>query len=799
MRYIAIFLLCMLLVKYGKAQSFPITGKVIDEGGKPVPFASVFVFKQNSLNNKPIAGKITAEDGSFKLAVESAGSYIIKTTYTSYNDFTKEIEVQGSINLETIVLTQKENKLNEVTITANVPLITKKSDRIVMNVQNNALAAGKSSLELMNLAPGVFVNDGKISINGNPGTRVMVDGKILQLSGDDLTNYLNSLRADEIQSIEVIAHPPAEYDAEGSGGYINIVLKKQKRAGFNGSANADYIQGRYASTNEGLQLNFKKDKLALFADYSFDKTKNYEDSKFSRTIDDSIKYRSIVDRINDYTVHRVHTGGIYDIDSKQYIGLDYTGIFASGIAPYNSTTNIIYPNANNNQNVIGSYPRSNSRNYNNIGFNYHIALDSVGSSFVFFSDYTVNNVAALSSAQSNFYDNDNVFLGDTIYKNRTPSEAKIYTADTKYTKAFSKTSTFSVGAKLTATSIDNSATYESFDDNTWVNEPALNYIYDYKENILAGYMNYNGRFLNTDVQLGLRGENTNTEGNLITSNIDIKRNYFDLFPTVFLKYGTNKNSSDYLTFYYGRRISRPSYTDLNPYEFYLDNYTIGKGNPYLNPSFTNSFELGYTLNNKYSITASYDRQKALIAQYASQSPADSLVTIYTHANFGNRTNASIIIYTPIDITNWWSFNNNIILSRQSISAQDIFIQKNIFNIQSNQSFALPDQFNIDLSVRYYSNIISGNFLYQPIFTTDVGVQKKLYKNRLIIKAAMNDIFNTYKLNSNIYYSNTDIGTSEQRRETQTFNLSLVYNFDLGKSFKAKKIESSNADEQRRLQ
>ncbi len=799
MRYIVIFLLCMLLAKYGKAQSSSITGKVIDGSGKPIAFASIFVFKKNANNNKPITGKITTDDGSFKLTIEGDGSYIIKATYTSYNDFTQEVQVKGSVNLEPIVLTQKENKLNEVTITASPPIITKKTDRLVMNVQNNALAAGKSSLELMNLAPGVFVSDGKISINGNPGTRVMVDGKMLQLSGDDLTNYLNSLRADEIQSIEVIAHPPAEYDAEGSGGYINIILKKQKRAGFNGSANADYTQGRYGSTTEGVQLNFKKDKLALFAVYAFDKTKDYEDSKFSRTINDSIKYHSLVGRINDYTVQRLHTGGIYDIDSKQYIGVDYNGVFASGNTPYNSTINITYPNSINNQNVVGTYPRTNSRDYNNIGFNYHLVLDSVGSSFVFFSDYTENNVQAVSSAQSNFYDNNNVFLNDTSFRNQTPSEARIYTADAKYTKAITKASVLSIGAKLTATSIDNSAAYESLNNNIWVNEPSLNYIYDYKENILAGYMNYNGKLFNTDVQLGLRGENTNTNGNLVTSNIDTKRNYFNLFPTLYLKHGTNKSNSDYLTFYYGRRIERPSYSDLNPYEFNADNYTIGKGNPYLNPSFTNSFELGYTLNNKYSITASYDRQKAVIAQYASQSVTDSLVTIYTHANFGNRTNASIIIYTPLDITNWWSLNNNIILSRQSISAQDIFIQRNIFNIQSNQSFALPSQFNIDLSVRYYSNIISGNFLLNPIFTTDIGVQKKLYKNRLIIKAAMNDVFNTYKLNGNIYYTNTDIGIMEQRRQTQTFNLSLAYNFDLGQAFKAKKVESSNADEQRRLQ
>lgn len=795
----AIISFCMLLAKYGKAQVFSIAGRVMDENSKPVAFASVVVYMQGDGLKKPVTGKITAEDGSFKLAVNNAGNYVIKVTYTSYADFTQEIQVASAISLEPIILRRRENQIAEVSITAKAPVIIKKADRIVMNVQNNAVAAGKSSLDLMNLAPGVFVNNGSISINGNPGTRVMVNGKLLQLSGNDLTSYLNSLRSDEIQSIEIIAHPPAEYDAEGSGGFINIILKKQKQAGFNGSVNLGYTQGRYANTNEGIQLNYKKNKLALFATYSFDKTKDYEDSKFSRIIEDSIHYNSSANRINDYKANRVHVGSIYDINSKQYIGLDYTGAFTNGSAPYNSTINIGYPNTVNNQIVGGSYPQSNSKKYNNIGLNYHIALDSVGSRFVFLFDYTHNDSKIFSSAQSNFYDNNSTFLGDTSFRNHTPSKAKIYTADAKYIKAFNKASALSLGAKYTSTRINNSATYEGFDNNTWVNAPDLNYIYDYKENIVAGYVNYNAKILNTDVQLGLRAENTNTEGILTTSDIDTRRNYFNLFPTIFLKHGVNRDNSNYITLYYGRRIERPSYNDLNPYEFYADNYTIARGNPFLTPSFTNSFELGYTLHNKYSITASYDKQDAMIAQYATQSPTDSLVTVYTHANFGKRTNASVALYAPISITDWWSSSNNISVRRERIAMPDLEIKKTIFSVQSNQSFTLPGQFSADVNAIYFSNILAGSFLLDHIFNLSAGIQKKLLKNSLTVKAAMNDIFNTNKFYGNVYYSNNNIGMMKQRRQTQTVNLSVIYNFDLGKSFKMKKIESSNAVERGRLQ
>jgi hypothetical protein len=794
MKRLVFYLLFICSVTLGNAQVITIEGKVTGENAHPVPFASVVILKDTSA----IAEKISAEDGSFKISLPRPGNYNIKVSHASYNDFSREMTVQASLDAGAIVLSKKENQLGAVTVTAKKAFITKKIDRIVMDVQNNALAGGKSSLELFQLAPGVFVNDGKISINGNPGTRVMVDGKMLQLSGDDLTNYLSSLRAEEIQSIEVIAHPPAGYDAEGSGGYLNIVLKKQRNAGFNGSVNAGYTQGRYANTNEGIQLNFKKDKLALFANYSFDKTKNYEDSKFSRLINDSIQYRSQTNRINNYTSHRVHVGGTYDISNRQYVALDYTGSFTSGEAGYNSIINVTHPTVSNNQTVIGSYPRKNSRNYHNVGLNYHANLDSIGSTFVLLSDYTKTDSKVIASATSNFYNYENDFLRDTVFRNHTPSSAKIYTVDAKYTKAFTRTSLLSMGAKLTETSIGNEATYENFSDSKWTEKSDLNYVYNYKERIVAGYVNYSGRIAKMDVQLGLRGEYTHTSGDLVTSNIVTTRNYFNLFPTAFLKRSVNKQGNSFLTFYYGRRISRPSYSDLNPYEFYADNYSIGRGNPYLKPSFTHSFELGYTLKNKYTITASYDKQNDMIGQYAIQSPADSLITIYTRENFGKRTNAAIAIYTPVFITKWWSWNNNFIIRREKLSMQDIEIKKTIFTLQSNQVFNLPRQFSINLNASYFSNIISGNFLFDHVFTMNAGVQKRFLKNKLIAKAALNDIFNSNRLNGNIYYSSVNIGRMEQRRQTRTFNLSLVYNFDLGKSFKMKKIETSSAEEQSRL-
>lgn len=791
MKTTAHLLIALLLSVPGIAQ-LTIEGKVVDENAQPVAFAAVRILK----NTAVVSEKISAEDGSFKVSIDSTGYYGIQISHASYQAYQVYKQVTSSLTIEPVHLKKSEKQLEGVTVSTRKPMIIRKTDRISMDVANNALSAGKSSLELFQLAPGVFVNNGKISINGNPGTRVMVDGKRLQISGDDLTNYLSSLRAENIQSIEIIAHPPAEFDAEGSGGYINIVLKKQKSAGLNGSANAGYTQGRYAGTSEGLQLNFKDRDLSLFASYSHEQTKDFDDTWFSRPVGDNVHYQSTAKRVNSYTSNRVHVGGAYDISRKQYIALDYTGSFRDGGFSYNSNIAVTQPQTATNRYVQGSYPVSNTRRYHNVGVNYHLNTDTAGSGLTILSDYTQNETKTFSSAQSNFYDDKNQFLKDTLFRNATPSTAKVFTADGKYIKVLNATSALTLGAKLTHTNIYNSGTFESFSNSKWDNRNELNYIYDYQERIVAGYASYSARILKTTVQLGLRAEHTHTHGDLVSEGKLNERKYFNLFPTVFMKRGVGKGQS--LSFYYGKRVSRPSYSDLNPYQSYADNYTIGMGNPYLNPSFIHSFEMGYTFKNKYTLSVSYDRQKDLIAQYALQSDTDPLITIYTRRNFGKRSNAGISLYTPFALTKWWTWNNNIIVRRESVSMQDVEIAKTIFTMQAVQVFSLPKGFSFTVNATYYSNLIMGNFLFDPFLIVDAGIQKKLMKNKLILKSTVSDIGYGYQLNGNVYFSNTKVGRMEQKRQSRTFNLSAIYNFDLGKSFKARKIESSSLDEQNRL-
>jgi len=793
-----VFLLFVLLCSMNSlAQNIVLTGRIADQNGDAVAFANVSILK--NIDEKIISSKLSDENGDFSIALPGRGKFLVRVSHSSFNQFTGDYKIDSAMSLGVINMITKSNLLDNVVVVGSKHLINRKIDRLVMDVDNNALTSGRSALEVFVLAPGVFVDGGKISINGNPGTRVMVNNRMLQLSGNDLSNYLSGLRAEEIQSIEIIAHPPAEFSAEGPGGLINIMLKKNNKIGLNGSIGPEYTQGRYGGEAGNASVNFKQSKLSLFLNYSYNKSKNFQDSKFLRFIENErIDYRAITNRIDDFSRNRISTGLVYDFNDRQNISLSYTGSFSDGTAFYNSTSirnNQAIPLT---QLITGNYPRNIQTRYHNVGLNYNFQIDTLGSKLLILSDYTRNSSKTNSSGKSTFYDGQDHFIRDTSFRNSTPSQAYIFTLDANYTKAFTKASKFNLGTKLTNTTIDNSAAFEKYEEDSWIGDIGKNYIYNYREDILAGYVSFNSAVARFGYQFGLRGEYTKTSGNLKTSNLINKRDYFNLFPTVFLKYIMDKVANDYFTFYYGRRIQRPSYTNLNPYEFYADNYLVGRGNPYLNPSFTNSFEVSFVLKNKNSLALFTDLQNGLIAQYLKQSELDPLLTISTWENYGVRLNRGLVLYNSFDLQNWWKLNSNIILRRETQELQEIILKRNSATVQVNQLFSLPKKYTVNLNSTYISNRIAGNIVFSETFFLNLGLQKNFLDNNLNLKIAWNDIFNTNKMNGKIYYNDGSIAILDQVRQTQTFNISAVYKFNIGKIFKIKSIENSNEDEQGRL-
>ena len=788
MKHFVICLTWLFIALQANAQAITLTGKVLNESGQAVPFSSVVILKDTTT----IAGKIADENGSFILQVDTAGTYTIRVTHAAYKALLQTIQVNASPQPVMLTLSANGNALNTVTVTAKRSFITRKIDRVVMNVQDNALAAGKSSLDLFRLAPGVFVNNGNISINGVWGARVMVNGRMLNLQGDDLKNYLTNLKSSDIRSIEIIAHPPAEYDAEGSGGIINIVLKKNSTSGLSGYAGVDYSAGlgKYPGYLPYGSLNYRKNKIGLSASYTYDWHKQFENITQDRTFSDGGQYHSTSSSINVWNSNTVKFGVTCDISPKQYLAIDYTGQFGRNRDNTRSITNIIYPINLKNTAALGMFPTYSKTSFSNLGLNYSAVTDTLGSKFTLIADYTYNDRKSSSGTYSQTADANNV-LTDTAFNFLNPSIAQIFTADVKYNKVIKHGPAITVGAKNTITGINNKNVYEV--DHT----PVSGFNYQYNEKIIAGFVNISGSAGGMEYKLGLRGEQSNISGELTGSqDTTINRHYFNLFPSAFIKKDLDKKLQHSLSLAYNKRIKRPSYFQLNPYKYFIDNYSIVTGNPFLNPQFTNSVELGYTFKKQYYFALSYAHTKDVINQLIENSPDNKQMTVL-RKNTGSNTVYTGTVAIPVTITSWWNTSNNLLLTYTQSKGPEFNIKKASLVLQTEQEISLPHNIGVNLNAFYTPHVVEGNIVTGRIANVDLGLQKKLWHNKLTAKASVSDIFYTNNFRAASYYY-ASIISIRQKNQTRILSLSLVYNFNAGKKFSTKQRGSSNADEKSRL-
>lgn len=795
----SVFIIAAFFLGYGFLHGqTTVTGRVTDNEGKPLSFASLKFY--NVKDPQSFTEKIADENGKFQILFPESGTYKVVTSYKNLAPFSQQYNFNDpEVSVSIALPKEKVTDIQEVVVSKRAKsTIVRKIDRIVMNVSDNPIAAGKSSLDLFRLAPGVFVNNGKISINGVWGTRVMVDGKMLNISGIDLKNYLQNLRSNEIQSIEVIAHPPAEFDAEGSGGIINIILKKNTKEGINGYIGTDYSigLGKYPSYNPYAAINYKKGKFGLSSSYSYTNSKSYEELTQKRDFPNGGKYEQSSTDIQKNKSNRIKIGSTYDFSDKQSIGLQYTGQFSNFSSNSVADSYISYPNASNNLRSLGSFPTESKTNYHNGGLNYSIKTDTLGSKFSFVTDYTYNKRTGNSISDSRDLDVNNMIVRDTLFRFSYPSTAKIFTADAKYNWNFKSGNNLSFGAKATSTDIDNENSYEIF-QNSWYNVPENNFNFKYRERIYAAFASYSGEWKKIEYKLGIRGEQSDVSGNLSGSQEgEVSQNYFNWFPSLFLKRNLDTEGNNFLAFSYNRRIKRPSYFDLNPYKYYIDNYSVTTGNPYLKPQFTNSFEVSGMWSGKYYTALSYNYTTDIIAQIIENYPGQELMTVIK-SNAGTSKVLTATISVPVNIAKWWTTNNNLLLTYTVSKSPYFLIEKPSFILQSEQEISLGKGYTFTLNGFYTPQMVTGNIVTKGIAGVDVGLQKKFFKNQLTARASVSDVFYTNNYKATSYFNDTEIHISH-KEQSRVLSLSLIYNFKSGESFKAKKIESSSADEKGRL-
>lgn len=761
-----------------------ITGQIKDNTGKPLATATVLLRSAKDSSLKKTA--VSDSKGYYEILLIKPGNYFITTSVVNMQNTSSavfEVKENQTLTVPDIVTQPAAKNLEGVTVSTKKPIVEVKADKTILNVEGTINAVGNDGLELLRKSPGVMIDkDDNISLSGKNGVRIYIDGKPSPLSGTDLANYLKSLQSSQIESIEIITNPSAKYEAAGNAGIINIKLKKNLTIGTNGSVSAGYNIGIYAKYNAGISLNHRNTKVNIFGNYNFNAGLNEFSIRAKRTSPDSTfdQSNTIINRNNGS--HNFKAGMDYFIDKKSTIGVIVNGNVGDNETHTEGPMKIYYtPTYKLDRTAIGIGDNKNKRSNVNFNGNYRYAVTG-GSELNIDADFGIFNLRNNQQQPNNYYDASGNPIYNSLNVMVSPTDIRIYALKVDYEQNFKK-GRLGYGGKLGFVNTSNNFNRTSTEGNKISSE---NNQFTFDENINAGYVNYNRAFKGFMIQAGVRVENTNSKGhstgtinNGIPNSFDssVNRSYVDIFPSAAITFNKNPLNQWGLTF--SRRIDRPAYQDLNPFEFRLNDYTYMKGNTQLRPQYTNSFGITNTYKYKLNTRLNYSHVKDMFAQLPDTSGSKSLLS---KKNLATQDIVSLNISYPFQYK-WYSFFTNVNANYSKYKAKIPDLSGNIRKVDINatsvsfymqNSFKLGKGFTAELSGFYNSpSVWQGSFKSKAIYSIDAGIQKTLFKGKGNVKVAVGDIFNTLKFRGDSDFAgqqNTFYGKPESRQFKLSFNI-----------------------------
>lgn len=763
-----------------------VAGKVLDETRKPLDFATVSLLKAS--DSTLVRTAVSGLDGTFVFENLINGTYRVSISMVGYektrtSEFTIN-EVTTGKDLGEISVKRDNKMLGEVTVRAVKPFIERKIDRLVVNVEGSSVATGSTALEVLQRAPGITLDQNdNIAMQGKQGVLVMLDGKQTYMSSADVANMLRNMPSSQIETIELITNPSAKYDAAGNSGIINIKTKKSNNVGTNGTLTAGAGMGDNYRGNGGLSLNHRNKNINLFGNYNYSTREQGQNMIIDRIVSTSkvtTYFGQKGNFIRDNDNNNFKAGLDIFIDKKNTLGFLVNGYLNSGSEVYNNTTLIGRSFSQTDSSVI-AINDANSR-YRSMAYNanYKTILDTSGKELSIDLDYSRYNGNENTLYDNRFQNTNGSVTAPSFIQNNTPSIINIKAVKLDYSMPFSKTVKMEAGLKSSWVKTDNDFQFERLISNSWQNDPGRSNQFIYDENVNAAYLNLNKQYKSTSVQLGLRAEQTNSNGNSITTAKEVNRSYVDLFPSVFINQNLSKNHD--LGVSYSRRIDRPSYDALNPFMFFLDQYTYNQGNPFLNPQYTNNFELSYNYKKTYSLTLNYSLTRDVITQVLLPDTAKKAL-FQTNENLDKQINYSVNLNAPVSFTKWWSTSNNASVfylgfRSPDLRGQDLSSGRVALQFNSQHKFVISSTITGELNGDYTSPIEYGTLKISSQYGLDLGLSKSFMKKKANVKLALSDIFDTRRQKISSAYEGLDYNLV-QKNETRIARVTFTYRF--GKS------------------
>ena len=739
--FTSLFLLFPLFLGAQNSTEIEIFGKVIEkESAQAVPYATVVV--TDATSKKVITGSTTDENGQFSLKV-NATSISVEISFVGYEK--KNIEnvsiENGKADLGTVILVQDSKKLDEVVIEGEKFTTEFKLDKRVFNVGKELSSTGASALEVLNNIPSVTVDiEGEIKLRGSSGVQILINGKPSVIASEQ-GGALGTITANMIEKVEVITNPSAKYDAEGTSGIINVIIKKEERKGINGSASINL--GAPHNHSFGLSLNKRTEKFNLFSQLG---AGYREIPRFRKNINTNlVKNTSVYSDGTEYRNEQFYNfvlGTDYHINETNVLTL--SGRAALEIEDQPSHTN--FKQTDSTGAFVSESYRTEETEAINPKYQYELQYKSD------FKDH--EDHVLLVSALGNFFGKEQSSDFQNITKSGVNNDGKQQTETNfkeskntfklDYTKPFSEKLVVETGAQYLLQEVSNDYAVSDLIAGKWVQDAGLTNTFEYKTNVLGVYGTgayENGKL---GVKLGLRMENTLLETLLLTTNQKNSQNFTNLFPTVHTSYNVSEKLS--LQLGYSKRISRPRLWNLNPFFNIRNTFSIRTGNPELLPEFTDSYEFSsiYTIKKASMNLTFYQRFTTDVVDYISLFE-DNVTTVKpfnigTNSAFGAEYN---IKYSPHrKVTILGDINYNIFNRKGELEGESFDFSADTWTTRWTTQLNLPKKFNFEITGNYESETETIQGRTSERLFANMGVRKKIGKGKVVINFSIRDIFNS---------------------------------------------------------
>jgi hypothetical protein len=793
-------IVCCILISFSAFSQSAVTGVVVNNDNQPLANASVLLLLAK--DSTVVKATVSGSEGKYKFEYLSPGNYLLTASFTGLQQVYRNhvVVVNTEMTVDTLQLASKETQLGSVIVAARRPLYEQKIDRVIINVGSSVNNAGSTALDVLMRSPGVDVDqqNNSIVMSGKDGVVVMMNGKISRMPVTAVVQMLAGMNANNIDRIELITTPPANFDAEGNAGYINIVMKTSNFFGTNGNYAFTTGYGRKPVVASSINFNHRSGRWNLFGDCSFAHTGLRNTFVFYRSVSQGSKNLETNAETNQISFRSNHTGRLgvdVEMSSKTTVGaLFSTFNNLQSITAVNNSRVLLNGMADTSI-IIDNDQRHPIRSYT---ANLNLAHQfSVRQKINLNADYVYFNDAQDVNYNNQYYNGTDQLIGlnNTRSFKRTPIRFLVGNAD-YYHKLFESVELES-GIKATQSRFTNDVKVEKEQQSTWIIDEPHTSLHFLNERILAAYSSFFFKKGKTSIKTGVRYEHTTSNLSMHTVKNIVDRRYGGWFPSFFLSHAIKESQSVNLSF--TRRITRPTFTDLAPFVYFVDPNTLFSGNPSLQPSISSSVKADYLVKRFiFSVTGSFEQNP--ITNFAPRVDAATNRQMLVAENQKNRKVASLNIALPIRLTNWWNTQTNLSGVFQELNAvyngAGLQITQRNFTINSTHSFSLPKSYTIELRGLAQSGGLFGIYRLNAYGTMDLGVQKKFADNKSILRINVNDFWGAPILRPSVNIPEQNLVAGARLQfANRFFRLTFTRSFG-DKQVKSTRVRTTASDEER---